>query len=240
MSRATTYNVFKLNAENEALHARMDTVLAKASLKTISREGKAVALDDATAMEKLDAMLAIASPGSEQTNLNTLTQTNAELAARLEKAESDGKTVNATVAGLNLEKQTLTKRAEDAEGAVQKLTAETAQSGVQLRAANSELVRVTKESQAVNRQISEQCLTYGCIDAALLKDADGKILAADADQDAKLAAADRIPVDQKLAMSQGAVNLSLQRITGVAPEPALSTCARTIVWCASSSTRHAR
>lgn len=204
-------NVTKLEAAIEATDAVLNAALAKANVLTVSVDGKSVAMSEAPLADKARALIALNPVGESQQTVNELHVTNAGLAARLEAISNERDTANASLGALQLDKRNLTTRAEAAEASVQTLTAEKGQLGVQLRAAQSEFERVSKEQSAFNTELSKVCLAVGCLQ---LTDAGGAALSPNATEAAKLEAANRIPVGDKLKAYQGAVNQAITA-TGV-------------------------
>lgn len=203
------WNIKKANEELEAVDAILQPALAKAKVThAMRKDGQSVSIAEASRSERLTALFAASPVGEGQQQAADLLVSNAHLAERLEKSESDLQVATATVGGLQFEKRNLTTRAETAEASVQNLTNEKAQKQVELDAAIKENARITGNLNAVNTELSRMCLQAGCL--SLTKD--GQPLPATASDAEKLAVAEAIPAAEKLTAYKGAVHLVLSRL----------------------------
>jgi hypothetical protein len=203
------FNISKANEALEAASAAIQPDLEKAGITTAMRDGKQIPIADATLAEKIIALRVAQPTGTDLQLRAELLESNATIAARCEKAESDLAIAKTTVATLQREKADLETRLSTKQGAVQTLTSQKAQLEVQLKASSDEFGRVNRDLAAVNATVSEMCVNAGCLE---LKGEDGKALAADATQDEKLKAANAIPIADKLTAYKGAVNAALVRV----------------------------
>lgn len=203
---AKYWNVVKANAVIEAAEAKLAPALAKANIATIPVDGKPVPAAQAPLDAQIEAVFAANPPGEASHDKSELLVTNATLADELQKREVALATANATVGSLQSEKQTFVSRAEAAEASVLTLTAEKGQLNVQLKAAQSEYDRVSREQAAFNTELSKACIAVGCLQ---LTDANGAALSLNASEAAKLEAANKIPLSDKLKAYQGAVNQAI-------------------------------
>lgn len=196
-------------AYNEVV-AALAPALARAKITTLTVEGRTVPASEAPAALQVAALLAAHPIGEGQQEVNNLHVTNANLAAQNEALTDDNATLQATVGGLQVEKQTLITRATVAEAALETSTAKCAQKDVEIQASQANFNRVDGELKSLNADISRRCLAVGCL--MELKGANGAALASTATADEKQAAAERIPPAEKLASFNGAVNAALTRL----------------------------
>lgn len=185
-------------------------LMAKAGLKTIVMDGKTVSVADAP-LDALILALAAVNPIDEaQQKASEMVQANADIAARLEKAESDLTVANATAGGLRNQVGALTERANTAEGTVSRLTAERQSMDLEMRSLKSENTRITSEFLEINNGLSNFCMDVQCLTD--LRDKDGKIIPTTSSATEKLAAANLIKPPERFAAARGALNLAASRI----------------------------
>lgn len=199
-------NVTKLEAAIEAADSAINPALAKAKILSVKVDGKDVPVSEAPLANRILALLAISEPGSHEQTVAQLTVTNAELASRNEKISGDLATATATLGGVQADLRAMTTRAENAEGSVSTLTAEKGQLAIQLKAAQDEYSRVSREQAAFNTELSKACIAVGCLQ---LTDANGAALSPNASEAAKLEAANRIPASDKLKAYQAGLNTAI-------------------------------
>lgn len=202
-------NVTKLEAAIEAADNAINPALTKANVLSLKVDGKDIPLSDAPLANRIAAFVAIADKGENDATVNQLTVTNAELAARNEKLSGDLATVQAFLGGAKNDNQALTNRAETAEAAVTKLTADKAQLKLELSAAQSEYQRVLTEQAAFNTELSKACLAIGCLQ---LTDTNGIAIKLTAPEEQRLEAANKIPPSEKLKAYQGGLNLAMTKL----------------------------
>jgi hypothetical protein len=147
--------------------------------------------------------------GNNTQDVSELIASNGQIAAQVETLSAENATLKATVLANTQEISKIKSENSTLQGSVSTLTAEKAQLTTNLTASNAEASRLTGVLNATNSSISKQALKYGCLS---LTDAEGKPLAANASEAEKLAAADRIPVADKLTAIAGAVNNTLTKL----------------------------
>lgn len=210
MARKHSWNPATNHAELNAIEAALLPQLKAAGVETVTIAGKAVAISEAPLSELAKALAALNPIAENAQGENERVVAMADMANRLEKAEADLTTANATMGGLRVELRDATTRATTAEGTVQRMTAERTEVDLQVRSLQSENARLTGEFSAINNGLSQFCLDVNCLSD--LKDAGGKILATTATAAEKLSAANLIKPAERLASAKGAVNTTLAKL----------------------------
>lgn len=207
-----SWNALTLRAELDSLESAFAPHLDKAKVLTASIDGKSVPISEAPLLDRFKSLMAVNPVGEDKQKDADLSITNADIAARLEKAESDLSVANATISGLQAKNRDLETRATTAEGTVQKMTAERGQIDLQLQSSQSEYRRVSGEQAALNSEISRICLGASCLSD--LRDEKNNLLASSANSAEREAAANRVPPADKLKSYAGVLNAAVAR-TGV-------------------------
>lgn len=203
----------KASALIENSEALVTAALEKANVsQVVNGESKNIPLSQASLPEKISALLAVNPVGANQQQVADLLVTNANIASQIETLQNELSVAEATVGGLQAEKQALTTRAETSERAVDSLTKEKASREFELKAATSENGRQAGDIALFNAELSRVCVRAGCL--ALTKD--GKSLPPDATEETKIEAANSIPWKDKLSAYNGAVHSAVSRI-GIDP-----------------------
>lgn len=205
------FNIGKANQEIDAAAAALAPALAKAGITTITENGKAVPAGEASLAAQISALLAVNPPGAGSQQISDVLISNDLLSKELEKTKVELATAQASVAALTREKVELEGKLATAQASVTTLTAEKADLNVRLSAAVNEFTAQNTKILSYNTELSKLCIAAGCLE---LTNQDGTPLATDATPDQKIAAADRVPIADKLKAYQGAVNSALAR-TGV-------------------------
>ncbi len=205
-----SWNALTLRAELDSIEATLAPHLDKAKVLTASIDGKSVPISEAPLTDRIKSLMAVNPVGDDKQSAADLSITNADIAARLEKAESDLSVANATTGGLQAKIRDLETRATTAESTVQKMTAERAQVDLQLQSSQSEYARVSREQASDNAALSAKALSFGALSD--LRDAGGNILPSTASVADKQAAADRIKFTAKLDALGGVCSSALLRL----------------------------
>lgn len=208
------YNIAKANAEIQSAEETLAPALEKSGVKTISIEGKTVALSDAPLAAKISTLLSAQPVVSGAQTAAEAIQSNDLIATELEKTNTRLALQDTAVESLSREKSDLSGKLAVADSALQDLTVK---NGVLISERDAAVRQFNANAQTIssfNTELSQMCLAVGCVE---LKDEKGLLLAADSDAASRLAAADRIPVADKLKSYQGAVNSALTRV-GVSVE----------------------
>ena len=209
MAIKQSWNAFSLRTELSAIEAELKPHLSKANIQTASIEGKAVPISEAPLVHQIKSLMAVNPVGEDKQRDADLIVTNADIAARLEKAESDLSVTNGTVGGLQNKMRELETRATTAESTVQTLTATGTQKDLEANSLRSENARLSRENIAKNTAITVKALEWGAV--AALVDANKQPLPANATPAQKQAAAELIPFEAKLEAIGGAVTAALNR-----------------------------
>lgn len=209
MAKHTIWNIGKANAEISAADSAINPLLEVAKITTLKVDGKDVPASDAPLADKILALAAVSKPGAGTQDVSELIATNDSVARQLTETSDRLSVANASVAKLQLDNSKLSSDLATAQSSVNNLTASNAELQNRHDASIRQVGDLTKQANAVNAEISRLCLDYGCLD---LTGEDGKPLAKDASADDKLAAANRIPVADKLKASKGAVNAAVRNL----------------------------
>jgi hypothetical protein len=204
-----SWNALTLRAELDAIDTTLAPHLDKAKVLTASIDGKSVPISDAPIADRIKSLMAVNPVGEDNQKGADLSITNADIAARLEKAESDLSVANATTGGLHSKIRDLEARATTAESTVQKMTAERGQLDLELHSSRSEYARVGKEQAALNGEISRLCLGANCLTD--LRDDKNNLLASTATAADRESAANRVAPADKLKAYAGALNSAVAR-----------------------------
>lgn len=199
-------SVTKANAELTSAAAALQPVLEKAGIKSASREGKVIPIEDATIAEKFNALQSAQPSGSDLQQRSELLESNEIISKRCEKAESDLAIAQTSVGTLTREKVALETDLTAARASITTLTANQADLTNRLDAAVNQYSAEFGKVKAFNTAISKLCLEAGCLDLKALN------LKADATDAEKLAAVETLPVDEKLNAYKGAVNAAVGRL----------------------------
>lgn len=197
----------------EDAKAVVDPQLNKANITSIKVAGKDVPASEAVLADQLNALFASNPIGVGSQDVTAVLESNDLMAARLSKAEEDLKLANSQLVSLTRENVVQADKIKTQADAISTLTASNAELTTLKNAAQAEAGRVIKENNAYNRDLSVDCLEAGC--ALDLVDEAGKPVKADAPEDVKLAAADRLPISEKRKIYKGAFHSTLTRIVGV-------------------------
>lgn len=211
MARPTTWNLKKLNAEIAAADAVLDPLLESAKITVIKVEGKDVPASDAPVAAKIQALSALANSSGKTQEMSDLVVANDELTRQIESVSAENTRLHATNAAQTQDIARLTAELATAKASVATLTASTGELSVRHEAALRQVNAETARNNEVNTEISRLCIAANVID---LTTEDGKPLAKDATETDRLAAANRIPVADKLKAYKGAVNAAIAK-TGV-------------------------
>lgn len=205
-----SWNALTLRNDLTALFDAQTPHLDKAKILTASVGGKPVPISEASPLDRFNALMAVNPVAENKQGDSDLIVTNADLAARLEKAESDLAVANGTIGGLQNKVRDLETRATTAESTVQTMTAERTQKDLEANSLRTENARITREQVAANAALSVKALSLGCL--LDLKDAAGNILPSTASAVDKQAAAERVPFTAKLDALGGVCANALQRL----------------------------
>ena len=204
-----SWNALTLRAELDAIEATLAPHLDKAKVLTASIDGKSVPISEAPIADRIKSLMAVNPVGEDKQKDADLSITNADIAARLEKTESDLAVANATTSGLQAKIRDLESRATTAESTVQKMTAERGELDLQLQSSQKEYSRVSGEQATLNAEISALCLGASCLTD--LRDDKNNLLASTATSAERLAAANRVKPADKLKAYAGALNAAVGR-----------------------------
>jgi len=207
------WNLVKANAALESANEAADKVLVQAKISTLKVDGKDVALADAPIAAKIAAVGALVASGEKSQDVSELIASNGQIAAQVEELTGKLTVANATVASQSQKLTALEGELATEKASVATLTGKVTETANLLKASNDEAARVTKELNAQNDELSALCVTAGCLE---LKGADGKLLAKDASETDKLAAAKSVSYGDKLKAYRGAVNAAIAK-TGATP-----------------------
>ena len=214
------------NADVEATTSVINPLLDAAKITTIEVNGKPLPAtsDDVPNALKVAAWAATMKEGAGDQQLSQMAANNTILAGQAQESETRAVTAETKLATVTRENVALTEKLAVQTAAVARLTAENAEVVTLRKAANEEAGRVTKESMAINSEISRAALSFNCLSD--LRGADGKLLPSTASAEERQAAAELIPVADKIKAIGGAVNAAVAR-TGVtlAAIPATGTTA---------------
>lgn len=194
----------------EDAKAVVDPQLNKANITAIKVAGKDVPASDAPLADQLNALFASNPIGVGSQDVTAVLESNDLMAARLTKAEEDLKVANSQLVSLTRENVVQADKLKTQAEAIATLTASNAELTTLKNAAQAEAGRVIKENNAYNRALSVDCLEAGC--TLDLSDENGKAIKADASEEVKLAAADRLPIIEKRKIYKGAVNSAMSRL----------------------------
>ena len=213
-----SWNALTLRNDLTALFDAQTPHLDKAKVLTASVGGKPVPISDASPLDRFNALMAVNPVAENKQGDADLIVTNADLAARLEKAESDLSVANGTIGGLQVKVRDIETRATTAENTVNTMTAERTQKDLEANSLRTENARITREQVAANAALSVKALSFGAL--LDLKDTAGNILPSTASAIDRQAAAERVPFTAKLDALGGVCSNALQRLgapAGTAP-----------------------
>ena len=226
MAKFKFFGISEADAEIKSADAAINPLLTAAKISTIEVNGKPVAAtsDEVPLALKITNLAATFKEGAGDKEISEMTRNNTILADQAKAAEARAVTAETNAATVTRENVSLKSDLQTQKDAVARLTAENAEVTTLRKAANAEAGRVTAEMNAVNAEISKQALSFNCL--ADLRGADGKLLPSTASADERQAAAERIPIADKIKAIGGAVNAAVAR-TGVsiAALPATGTTA---------------
>lgn len=206
-----SWNALTLRSELETIESVLTPHIEKAKLLTASIDGKSVPISDAPIADRLKALMAVNPVGEDRQRDTDLTVTNADIAARLETAESNLSVANGTMGGLQKTIRDLEARATTAEITVQKMTAERSQIDLQLKSSQTEYARVCGEQATVNAEISRRALAIGCL-SDLRDPATKELLSSKATGDERQKSAEMVPVADKISAIFGALHSAASNI----------------------------
>lgn len=214
MANFKIFNIGKANAEITSADAVIDPALEKAGIKTIPVGDRTVPAAEAPLADKIQAYLSVVSPPDGQQNLADMIVTNDTLAKSCEQMKADLVTARATVEALQRDKASLESQLESNTAALDQATQKVGQRDVELKSAADTISRMTAEAKSVNAELSKLCVAAGCL---TLRDANGEEFAPTVSQAEKQAAAEAVPMQDKLRAYSGAVNSAIAKI-GVDPK----------------------
>jgi len=209
MAKISIWNIGKANAEISAADAAINPLLESAKISTIKVDGKDLPASDAPLADKINALAAVSKPGVANQDISELVTSNDLISKQLEDATGKLAVANASVMKLQGDNATLTSQLQTSQASVNTLTAANAELQNRHDASIRQVGELTKQINGFNTELSKMCLEYGCLD---LTTEDGKLLAKDASTDEKLAAANRVPMADKLKASKGAVNAAMSKL----------------------------
>lgn len=221
MAKISIWNIGKANAEISAADAAINPLLESAKITTIKVDGKDLPASDAPLADKISALAAVSKPGVANQDISELVTSNDLISKQLEDATGKLAVSNSSVAKLQQDNAALTSQLQTSQSSVSNLTAANAELQNRHDASIRQVGELTKQVNGINAEVSKQCLEYGCLD---LTTEDGKLLAKDASADEKLAAANRIPIADKLKASKGATNAAMAKLglpVGDLPAPGM-------------------
>lgn len=205
------YAIREANADVEATSAAINPLLDAAKITTIEVNGKPLPAtsDEVPNAAKIAAYSKTVKSGVGDAQMSAMSDNNTLLATQAKTFETRAVTAETNLATVTRENVSLQTDLQTQKDAVARLTSENAEVVTLRKAANAEAGRVTSESNAVNAEISRQALSFNCLSD--LKDSTGKILPSTATAEQRQAAAELIPVADKLKAIGGAVNAAVNR-----------------------------
>jgi len=203
------YNIGLANDEINAADAALAVALTSAKITTVKVGGKDVPASEAPLADRINALLSVNPIGAESQSVDELLKSNNILSARAQKADEDLKLANDSVSQLTREKIELDNKLAIANDAVSSLTAKNLELGTSLEASQTAAKAAIKAGNDTNRLVSKMAIAFACVE---LKGEDGKALSPNASADLKEAAADKIPVAEKLTAISGALNAAAARV----------------------------
>ena len=226
MAKFKFFGIGEADAEIKSADAAINPLLTAAKITTIEVNGKQLPAtsDEVPLALKISNLAATFKEGAGDKEISEMTRNNTILADQAKAAEARAVTAETNAATVTRENVSLRAELATEKAAVARLTAENAEVITLRKAANAEAGRVTAEMNAVNAEVSRHALKFNALSD--LRGADGKLLPSTATDAEKQAAAELIPVADKLKAIGGAVNAAVQR-TGVslAALPATGTTA---------------
>src|ERR1035437_366600 len=211
MAKFKFFGISEADAEIKSADAAINPLLTAAKISTIEVNGKPLPAtsDEIPLALKISNLAATYKEGAGDKEISEMTRNNTILADQAKAAEARAVTAETNCATVTRENVKLTDRVAVLDGSVAKLSSENAEVITLRKAANAEAGRLTSESNAVNAEISRQALSFNCLSD--LKGADGKLLPSTATAAEKQAAAELIPVADKIKAIGGAVNAAVAR-----------------------------
>jgi len=211
MAKFKFFGMSEADAEIKSADAAINPLLVGAKITSIDVNGKPVpATSDAVPLAlKISSLAATFQDGAGDAALREMTRNNTLLAEQAQALETRAVTAETQAATLTRENAGLGGQVVALEARVARLTADNAEQSALRQTANTEAGRVTAELAALNTEISKKALAFNAITA--LRDATGAALSAQATDAEKQAAAERLPVAEKLTAIGGAVTFALQR-----------------------------
>ena len=209
MAKISIFNVGKANAIIDSANAAADAGLTSAKITTLKVDGKDVPAVEAPLDAKISAVSALVTSGDKTQDVSELIASNGQIAAQVEDLTAKNVTLTATSSAQVQKITALETELALSKTSVATLTAEVSGSKNLLAASGNENVRVTGLLNAANAEISKQCIAVNCL---TLTDGDGKPLVKDATDAAKLEAANKIPVAEKITALMGAIHSSAANI----------------------------
>lgn len=203
------YNIGKANDAIKSIRAAMAPALLAAKITTVKVDGKDVPVSDAPPADAFNALLSFNPIGAESQSVDELLKSNNILSARAQKADEDLKLSTDQVSQLTREKIELENKLNVATDSVKSLTAKGNELGTSLEASQTAAKAAIKAGNDTNRLVSKMAIAFACVE---LKGEDGKALSPNASTELKEAAADKIPVAEKLTAISGALNAAASRI----------------------------
>lgn len=198
--------------EIKSADAAIDPLLVAAKITTIEVNGKPTPATSETVplALKITAYAGTVKAGAGDAEVSQMAANNNVLAEQAKTLEQRAITAETNLAAATREKISLDGQLTVEKASVARLNAENAELLVLRKAANTEAGRVTEQLNGVNADISRRCLAIGCL--VDLRNEKNELLASTATADEKQAAAERIPIAEKLNMFNGAVNSTLNKL----------------------------
>jgi len=221
MARKQIFNPIKLHSELAAADSAINPLLEAAKITTIKVDGKDTPASEAPVGDRVLALSAVSKSAVGNVDMSELIAANDALSKQHEKATADLAIANSSVTKLQGDVSKLTSDLQTSQASVNTLTAANAELQNRHDASIRQVSELTKQVSGINAEVSKLCLEYGCLD---LTTEDGKLLAKDASADEKLAAANRVPIADKLKASKGAVNAAMNKLglpVGDLPAPGM-------------------
>lgn len=216
MPRFKFFGMNEADAAIKAADAAIDPLLTSAKITTIEVNGKQLPAtsDDVPTHLKILAFASTVKDGAGDKEVSQALANNTILADQAKSFETRAVTAETNSDTATREAVSLRAELQVQKDAVAKLTAENAEVVTLRKAANVEAGRVTEQINAVNTELSKRCLAEGCLSD--LRDEKKELLPSTASPEARQAAAERIPVADKLAtlcsFKDGKVNAAMSRL----------------------------
>jgi hypothetical protein len=203
MARKQNFNPIRQHSELSAADSAINPLLEASKITTLKVDGKDVPASDAPLADRITALNAVNGTTPGNLDMSELIAANDALSKAKEKADSDLAIANSSVAKLQGDNAKLSTDLATSQASVSTLTASNAELQNRHDAAIRQVGDLTKNSNAINRAVSEMCVSRDVLDLKLSKSAT---------EAEKLVAADAIPVADKLNSLGGAVNAAFNKL----------------------------